>query len=75
MADTTEDTDSKTPVDQPSSTGGGPPARVDIGKRAVALIIDAVIAVVVGLVALLTSKWVEVQIGATRSYAIWAVTA
>ena len=27
------------------------------------------------LVALLTSKWVEVQVGATRSYAIWAVTA
>ena len=26
-------------------------------------------------VALLTSKWVEVQVGATRSYAIWAVTA
>ena len=25
--------------------------------------------------ALLTSKWVEVQVGATRSYAIWAVTA
>ena len=29
---------------------------------------------VIGL-ALLTSKWVEVQVGATRSYAIWAVTA
>ena len=29
----------------------------------------------VELVALLTSKWVEVQVGATRSYAIWAVTA
>ena len=27
------------------------------------------------LAALLTSKWVEVQVGATRSYAIWAVTA
>ena len=26
-------------------------------------------------VALLTSKWVEVQVGATRSYAIGAVTA
>jgi uncharacterized RDD family membrane protein YckC len=53
MADTTEDTNSKTPVEQQSSTGGGPAARVDIGKRAVALIIDAVIAViavVVGLV-------------------------
>ena len=25
--------------------------------------------------ALLTSKWVEVQVGATRSYTIWAVTA
>ena len=27
------------------------------------------------ITALLTSKWVEVQVGATRSYAIWAVTA
>ena len=27
------------------------------------------------ILALLTSKWVEVQVGATRSYAIWAVTA
>ena len=27
------------------------------------------------IMALLTSKWVEVQVGATRSYAIWAVTA
>ena len=27
------------------------------------------------IAALLTSKWVEVQVGATRSYAIWAVTA
>ena len=50
MAGITENTDSKTPVEQPSSTGGGPPARVDIGKRAVAFVIDAVIAVVVGLV-------------------------
>ena len=29
----------------------------------------------VNMRALLTSKWVEVQVGATRSYAIWAVTA
>ena len=36
---------------------------------------DVELASRLSFLALLTSKWVEVQVGATRSYAIWAVTA
>ena len=50
MTDSVEGPDSPTPAGEPGTTGGGPPARVDIGKRAIALIIDAVITLVVGFV-------------------------
>ena len=50
MADTAEGPDSRAPASESNTTDGKPPVRVDIGKRAIALIIDAVIAVVVGLV-------------------------
>ncbi len=50
MVDTAEGTDHKMRAGESTTTDGGPPARVDIGKRAIALIIDAVIAVVVGFI-------------------------
>ena len=45
-----------------------PPSIKSVGKL-------VLIAELLHHTALLTSKWVEVQVGATRSYAIWAVTA
>ncbi len=50
MADTAEGTDGKTLAGESKTTDGGPPARVDIGKRAIAMLIDAAIALVVGFV-------------------------
>ena len=50
MADPLEGTDSQSPAAPSQTTDGGQPARADIGKRAIAVIIDAVIAMVVGLI-------------------------
>ncbi len=50
MADTAEGPDIKARPGESQGTDGGPPARVDIAKRAIAAIIDAVIAVAVGFI-------------------------
>ncbi len=50
MADTADGTDSKTRPGESKATDGGPPAQVDITKRAIAVIIDGVITVVVGFI-------------------------
>lgn len=50
MTDAPDDSDTTTPTTETSPPASGPPKKPDIGKRAVALIIDAVIALVVGLV-------------------------
>ena len=53
MADAPEGTDSQTPVTAtppPPPPQSGPPAKADLGKRAIAMIIDAVIAMIVGFI-------------------------
>ncbi len=50
MADTAESPDSPAPARESNTTDGKPPVRVDIGKRAIAMLIDAAIALVVGFV-------------------------
>ena len=64
MADTAEGPDSQAPARESNTTDPKPQVRVDIGKRAIALIIDAVIAVVVGLVPI---------IGGIAATAYWLV--
>lgn len=64
MADTTEGTDGQTPAAATKTTDGGRPARADLGKRAIAAIIDAVIAIVVGLIPL---------VGGIAATAYWLV--
>ena len=53
MADTAEGTDGKTLAGTSKTTDGGPPARVDISKRAIAMLIDGAITIVVGFVPVL----------------------
>jgi uncharacterized RDD family membrane protein YckC len=53
MADAPEGTDSQTPVTEPPPPPppqSGPPAKADLGKRAIAMIIDAVIVMIVGFI-------------------------
>jgi uncharacterized RDD family membrane protein YckC len=50
MTDTAEGTDRQALPGGATTTDSGPPPRVDIGKRAIAMVIDAVIAVGVGFI-------------------------